>query len=336
MTVSQRTPLTVSDPLVTVIILNWNGGEEVIGCIEHVIAQSYGPIEVIVIDNASVDISEEAIRLRFPDIGLVANRTNVGFSSGMNQGIEAASGEYVLLLGQDVWIRDDFVQNAVQLLADGAQLDIGMIAARVYKLDGGRKTDELVGGAMLLRKRFRLVGDPDLSAQHYTLGPSFCCPFLSKKMLSNIKACSGHCFDDLYFAYGEDMDLMLRAQLLGWRCLFSPNLVAWHTQSGSLGGHFRLVEKPPVFRKYSLRNRYLTFIKDVPFRLIVYLVPYMVLTEIALWPYFLFKSPSTVRCLVHAYVEAIQALPEALRLRRKIQANKKVSAKYLQQFFASF
>ena len=132
------------------------------------------------------------------------------------------------------------------------------------------------------------------------------------------------------------MDLALRAQLQGWRCLFSPNLVAWHSHSGSLGGKVRLLEKPPVFRKHSLRNRYLTFIKDMPFQLIVYLAPYIVLAEIAVWPYLLFKSPSTIPCLVQAYVEAVQALPETLRLRREIQSNKKVSAKYLQQFFFGF
>jgi len=320
---------------VTTVILNWNGGEDVIGCIEHVIAQSYEPIEVVVIDNASTDNSKEAIRYRFPDIGLIENRENVGFASGMNQGMGLARGEYVLLLNQDAWVRDDFVQSAVRVMND-VPPNIGMIGARIYKLDGGQKTDRLVSGGLLLRRRFQLVGDPNRCTEHYTLSPTWCCPFLRKVMLDDIKACSDHYFDDRYFAYGEDLDLALRAQLCGWRCLFSPDLVAWHSHSGSLGGKVRIWEKPPIFRKHTLRNRYSTIIKDLPFQLIMYLAPFIALTEIAIWPFFLFKSPSTIPCLIQAYAETVQALPETLRLRRKVQASRQVSARYLQQFFLGF
>lgn len=321
-----------NNPLVTVVVLNWNGGAEIIGCIEHIKAQTYDSIEIIVIDNGSTDKSSDVISRRFADITLVKNDRNIGYSSGMNQGIALARGEYVLLPGQDAWIDTTFIQNAVQLMVNSKH-NIGMIGSRVNRLRDGQKTDEPLGGGMLLRKFFRLAGDPDFSTQHYNLGPSFCCPFLSMKMLSEVKACSGHYFDDRYFAYGEDMDLMIRSQLLGWRSLFSPKLIVWHSQSGSLKGKVRLVDKPPVFRKYSLRNRYLTLIKDAPFRLILLLAPYIVLTEIAMWPYFLFKSPRTLLCLIAAYIETIHDLPETLQLRRRIQTSRKVSIKYLRQLF---
>ena len=325
----------MDEPLVTVIILNWNGGEEVIGCIEHVMAQSYGPIETVVVDNASMDNSRKDIRCRFPEIKLVENQENVGFASGMNQGIDLARGEYVLLLNQDAWIRDGFIESAVQVMSN-APPDVGMVAGKIYKLDGAQKTDQVVGGGLLLRKRFQLVGDHDLSTEHYTLSPTWCCPFLRRAMLDDVYACSGHYFDDRYFAYGEDLDLTLRAQLLGWRCSFSPDLVAWHSHSGSLGGKVRIWEKPPVFRKHTLRNRYLTIIKDLPVELILYLAPFITLTEIATWLYFLFRSPGTIVCLVQAYVETAQMLPETIHLRYKVQAAREVPARYLWQFFRGF
>jgi GT2 family glycosyltransferase len=253
----------------------------------------------------------------------------------MNQGIRLAGGDYVLLLNQDAWIREDFVSNAVRIM-EHACPDVGMAAARIFRLEGSRETDQLVGGGLVSRRRVQLVGDLDVTHEHYTMSPSFCCPFLRRAMLDDVMSCCGHYFDDRYFAHGEDLDLALRAQLRGWKCLFSPDLVAWHSHSASLGGKVRLWEKPPFYRKLSLRNRYMTIIKDVPLALIMCLAPAIVIAEFATWPYFLIKSPSTLRCLLEAYVETIRMLPGTYMLRRRIQASRRVSTKYLRQFFRGF
>jgi GT2 family glycosyltransferase len=155
-------------------------------------------------------------------------------------------------------------------------------------------------------------------------------------MLSDIKAISGHCFDDRYFAYGEDLDLTLRAQLRGWQCFFSPSLVTWHTHSGSLGGKVRLWEKPPTIRRHSLRNRYTTILKDLPFGVMLYLAPFLVISEIAAWPFFLTFSPGTIPCLVGAYLETLSQLPSTWRLRRVLQNTRVVSNRSLLQFYRGF
>ena len=322
-------------PLVSIIILNWNGGNEVIGCIGHALAQTYTSVEILVIDNASTDDSRKSIMRDYPEIQIIENEHNIGYSSGMNQGIMLAKGEYVLLLNQDAWISERYVENAVRAIL-AASDDVGMISARIYKLDGSRKSDTLIGGGMLLRKRFRLAGDPDTTTMHYTFGPSFCCPFLSKTMLEDIKKKSGHYFDDRYFAYGEDMDLVFRAQLLGWKCLYCPEVVAWHSQSGSLEGKHRLIDKPILIKRNSLRNRYHTLIKDLPIQLIPHLAPYIVLTEIAMWPYFAIKSPTTLLSLMMAYYETLKEIPVNTRLRRRIQSNMVVSSTYIKDFFSIF
>ena len=77
-------------------------------------------------------------------------------------------------------------------------------------------------------------------------------------------------------------------------------------------------------------------VKDLPIELFLNLAPFILLTEIALWPYFLFKSPTTIPCLLQAYMETIKGLSETLALRRKVQATWRVPAAYLRQFFIGF
>jgi len=327
-----KTSLARLSPLVTVLILNWNGRKEVVGCIEHVLAQTYHPIELIVIDNASTDGSSETIRLRWPDLTLIENVENLGYATGMNQGIEQARGEFVLFLNQDAWIRSDYVGNALKLMLD-LPSSVGMLAGQVYRLDNQRKTNDLVSGGTLLQKRFRLMLDPDLYSEHYTLGPVYCSPFMCKAMLDDLKGVCGHCFDDRYFAFGEDLDLTLRAHLRGWQCFFSPRLVAWHTHSGSLSGKVRLLEKPLNIRQHALRNRYTTILKDLPAGVLLYLAPFILITEIATWPYLLIFSPSTFLCLVRAWIEILSQVPSIFRYRRLIQGTKVVSNRYLLQFY---
>jgi GT2 family glycosyltransferase len=250
----------------------------------------------------------------------------------MNQGIELAKGQYVVLLNQDACLREDFVQTAVDRMKS-APSNVGSLAANVFKLEKGAKTDHQLGRGILLRKRFQVTVDPDSINEHYTFSPTWCCPFLTKAMLADVKDHSKHCFDDGYFAFGEDVDLALRAQLRGWRCLYVPGLVAWHVQSGSFGGKVRIWEKPSVFRTYSLRNRYSTIIKDLPIGLLVRIAPFLVLAELLAWPYFLIRSPSTIPCLIRAYAETIRHLPETLHARHEVQRSRRVSAAYLWQFF---
>ena len=85
--------MVVFESLVSVIVLNWNGGSEVIGCIEHVLGQTHDTIDLIIIDNGSADNSLEMIRQHFPGIKVVENGQNLGFAGAMNQGIDLAQGE---------------------------------------------------------------------------------------------------------------------------------------------------------------------------------------------------------------------------------------------------
>src|SRR5579884_261387 len=92
---------------ISIIIVSYNVWVYLKPCINSVLAQKGVSVEIIVVDNHSTDGTIEAIQKEFPTVKLVANTENKGFSAGNNQGINIATGEYVLLLNPDTEIRED-------------------------------------------------------------------------------------------------------------------------------------------------------------------------------------------------------------------------------------
>lgn len=87
--------------LISVVILNWNGGRLVEECLMSLQTQSYRPLEMIVVDNASTDGSADLIKMRFPDVKLIVNDRNLGFGGGNNLGIHVSQGRYIMILNND-------------------------------------------------------------------------------------------------------------------------------------------------------------------------------------------------------------------------------------------
>ena len=327
----------MTSPLVSTIILNWNSKQYIQDCIKDVTRQTYSNIEVIIVDNGSMDGSFEEVHSAYPNFVYIQNQTNMGFAKGMNQGILASRGNYVLPLNTDVFLAHDFVETAVRGME--AQEELGAVSNLIYRLVDGEKTDfPRYGetGGFFLRRRVQGIGNANLAEEGYVFGPPGSCPFLRREMLEDVKAASGDYYDEVYFAGGEDIDLWFRMQLRGWRCRFFPSLVAWHVGSGSVDNKERLVEKPLSYQARVLRNRYLTIIKDFPCDLLITLLPYIILGEFAMWPYFLLTSPSTLLAIISSWRGLLAALPYALRKRRLIQRSMQVSSVYLRKLFVEF
>src|SRR5258706_4923239 len=103
-----------ADPLVSVVVLSWNGGAFLFDCISSVLHQSYSRIELIVVDNGSTDGTSRQLAERLPSsVTILLNGSNLGFAKGMNVGIAASKGEYVLCLNQDVVLEDTFIERCV-------------------------------------------------------------------------------------------------------------------------------------------------------------------------------------------------------------------------------
>ncbi len=324
-------------PLVSIVLLNWNGDKHVHRCLEHVRKQTYPSIEVIVVDNGSSDESLSKIKANYPSYTYIENGTNRGFAPGMNQGIEASKGDFVIPLNQDVCMHERFVEECVSRAAEDER--IGAIGGRVYRWIGNELTDILRSGEgelSVVRKRFQ--GDCGNYSEHekWTWAPAGSFPFFRKKMLDDLRAVSGDYYDEMFVTGWEDTDLFFRMHLRGWKCLFFPKAFGWHVGSGSVGGNDKFFTKQLDYQVRILRNRYFVLAKDIPTPTLRFIAPYVLITEIGLIPMFLLRSPKSIVALTRAWKAVLDSWPELMHKRAKIIGSMSVPPTYLNQFFERF
>jgi GT2 family glycosyltransferase len=333
--------------LVSVVILNWNGGESIRDCIDHVLDQTYPDVELIVIDNGSTDGSAEGVEQAYPRAILIRNQRNLGFAGGMNRGIEYATGEFVLLLNTDAFLAPIYVEAVLCAIAERPR--VGAAGGMIYQHVDGEKTAIIDSVGHLLRKRiahdFSYRGmekgangciSPEVRESRLVYGPDGSCPILRRTMLEDVRFPSGEYFDESYFIINEDMDLWMRAHLRGWQALYVPEAVAWHVRSVSQGRQIRLVDKANFYQRHALKNRYLTILKDLPLGLLLRLFPYLVLAEMLTGMYFAIVKPRCLVNLIGAQLDVLRLMPQVLARRKYIQSRRVVSAQSLLPLFTKF
>lgn len=98
-------------PLISVIILNWNGREYLCPCVKSVMEQTYPNIEIILVDNASTGQSLEAFGPISNPLRIIVNPQNLGYGGGNNRGIQGAQGRYIFVVNSDTEIEPDCVAH---------------------------------------------------------------------------------------------------------------------------------------------------------------------------------------------------------------------------------
>jgi GT2 family glycosyltransferase len=334
MSFGEETDSMVVKELVSVVILNWNCRQYIEECLDAVMGQTYENVEVIFVDNGSTDGSVALVKEKYRSLYLLENETNLGFAAGMNTGIRLTKGEFVLPLNIDVFLRDDFIERAI---TRGMKRDqkIGMVGGKVFRYHDG-KTADLADVGKYLVKRMTMRNSKNSEHEEYVFGPNGSCPVYRRAMLEDIKLSEGQFYDEMYFAFAEDLDLHWRAQLYGWRCLYLPDMISWHVHSASVGNQVRLIDKPYVFQKMVLRNRHMNIIKNLPADLFVRYLGSLVSTEFLTVLYFLLQRPRNAGVVFAAYGETFRAFPMAIEKRRFIQKNKRVSSHYIRSLFKGF
>ncbi len=329
--------MTSDTPLVSVVILVWNGWPDVGRSVASVLRQDYAPLEIIVVDNASQDGSLARLQERYPDLRYLRNPRNLGFARGMNIGIAATRGKYVIALNQDAFLEPRFAGALVSALEEDPSLGAGSPAVKVTGVSPGPSSgEERVEIGYQLQKRMRGVAARRGADPQYVLGPSGSCPFFRRAMLEDVALGPGQYFDERYGTGGEDIDLYLRMRLRNWRCRHVPEARSEHRGSGSVGGKIRLVDKPLEYQKNVLRNRYFTILTDLPAPVIRRIFPYLIAAELAVWPYYLFKSPRTLLAVLRAWADVLRAGSYIAGKRRAVQGRIAGEGPSIMEHFVSF
>jgi len=218
-------------PLISIVILNWNGKEQLDPCIQSVKSQTYPNIEIILVDNDSTDGSAQYVKTIFPDLRLIMNRENLGYGGGNNRGIEAAKGEYIFILNNDTEIEIECVEALWKCMETDAT--IGMATPRIL-LYHRKDTIDAAGLAIypdgLSIGRGHLEPHTKYSQREEVFSGSGCASLLRGEMLHEIGL-----FDEDFFAYAEDTDLGWRARLAGWKAYYVPEAVVYHHHSKQFG-----------------------------------------------------------------------------------------------------
>jgi GT2 family glycosyltransferase len=333
--------LSLPPPLVSIVIVNWNGKRFLKGCLESVFAHGYNNIEVIFVDNGSTDGSVEFVREYFPQTVVLEIKENLGFAAGNNLGIEVARGEFIATLNNDTELADGFIEKLVEA-AEGSGQRVGMWAPKILSMEE-RDIIDSVGGLLiypdgLAKGRGRLEKDiGQYDGERDILMPSACAALYRKEMLEEIGL-----FDEDFFAYCEDTDLGLRARLSGWKAVSVPEAVIYHYYSAT-GGRYT-----PTKAYLVERNHFWVAIKNLPplnllvspfYTLWRYLVQlYGIITRSGAGGRFTeeFSSLKLLFMVLKAYGGAIWGLPKMLSKRRMIQSTRKVSAEDVRGWFKTY
>ncbi|HSB17249.1 MAG TPA: glycosyltransferase family 2 protein [Bryobacteraceae bacterium] len=253
--------------LVSVTIVTYNSGRFIRRCLESVLAQKYPNKEIIVIDNASTDGTIDILEQFEDRCQIVYNEENLGFAAAQNQAIDLSTGEWVMTLNPDVLLLAGFMQ---------ALVDAGHIHSRVGSVCGKlltmRATFDIPDRPLVdstgiyfnpmlrhLDRGSQEVDNGHFLQYEYVFGASAAAALYRRKMIEDV-AIGGEFFDPDFFVYREDADVAWRAQLLGWRCIYTPHARGYHVRK-VLPGNRRAL--PPVINMHSVKNRFLMRIKNM-------------------------------------------------------------------------
>ena len=255
------------NPLVSVIVLNYNAGELLLNCIESIKKSAYKNLEIIVVDNISTDKSQKICKEKYPDIKLIQNDENFGYCEGNNIGIREAEGDYIIILNPDTIVESNWIEA---LISAYNKFGEGLYQPKHLSLN--EKTVYMSAGNMLNIFGFgyaREKGNKDenqfneIEEIGYASGT---CLFTSSAVLKKVGL-----FDPFIFLYHDDLDLGWRASQLGIKSYYVPTSLIYHAESYSLKWNAEKFYWLERNRKYCILTHYSkqTYSKIFPTLLVV-------------------------------------------------------------------
>lgn len=262
------------EPLVYVIVVNWNGLQHLQTCLDSLSRQSYANHKVLMVDNGSTDGSPDFVSARYPQIEIIRNGRNLGFAGGNNVGMRFAleSGcEYVCLLNNDTEADGGWLERLVAF-AEGNR-DAGVLASKMlyfYSRDfinsmGTCLTRLAVGWDQYDGR----LDDEDFSTPQEAIAACGGAFFIRADALKKTGL-----FDPHYFMYMEDTDFCIRLWQRGYRVVTVPAAVVYHKFSGSSE------EGAPWKHCLLLRNRLYFMTKLYPWKAVVEFLPVVIKREL--------------------------------------------------------
>ncbi len=332
----------IKDPLVSVIVVNWNGARFLDECLSSLIRQTWQRREFLLVDNGSTDGTAGRIREwagQVPQCRAICLPSNLGFCRANNVAFEQARGEWIALLNNDAVAEPSWLEALVR--HGDVSNRIGMLGSKILFQEPAGVIDK-AGHLIFWDGQNRGRGTLEADAGQYEtaeeiLWPDACAALYHRTLLEETKG-----FDESFYAFGDDADLGMRARLLGWKAWYVPEAVVHHRHSASFGAYspqkITLVE----------RNRLLLAIKNFPLPLLLQ-NPYWTLRRFLWHGYAAFRGQgaagrfvgsqgwfSLLIAMTRAYLGAARLLPKALRSRRAIRRTRRLGDREVMELLRRF
>ncbi len=231
----------------SIIVVNRNGGSLLADCLNSVFRHTNN-FELILVDNASSDGSFETVVKLFPRIAPVKNQVNLGFAKANNLGSRASRGDWIVLLNPDTRVTDGWLESLTSCAR--TRKNVGIVTPKLLRKDG--KTIDSSGHSFDFQTALtadRGAGEHD-HGQYEELQEipscSFACALIARKVFDEVGL-----LDERMMIYYEDVDLCLRGRIAGWRVLYCPRSVVYHSRGGLTPANFTSVQRKAV--AYRLR-----------------------------------------------------------------------------------
>lgn len=312
-----------NEPLVSIVILNYNGKKYIKNCIESIKNQKYNNIELVFVDNASTDDSLVGLKQIYPEIKLIINDQNFGSAKGNNIGAKSSKGEYLFFLNIDTKLDSKCIDNLVKVYE--SDTEIGICACKELSYDG---EVEWNCGIAVDIFGYSLQGIPKkvFHASSSSL-------FIRKELFEKLNG-----FDESYFMYKDDIDLCWRAQLLGYKIIGVPTATVFHEwggvtisksgkklRSGSLEREKYILNIKK--RYYGELNTIKNILKNYSLFTLLWILPfYMFINFFEIIFFLIMGSPKAIsEVYIKSYLQVCRNLKQLFKRRKQVQKQRKIN-----------
>jgi GT2 family glycosyltransferase len=307
----------MTESLTSIIIINYNGQEHIDECLYAIYHNTNLPVEVIVVDNASIDGSINLLKSNNPGVKLITNETNKGYAQGINQGLCKASGAYFVVLNMDVIVEQNWLAPLISFLEShpeaGAATPCIMLYGQQHRINAlGQNVH--VTGLGFNRKLNYPVDTIDrepvrVSGLH---GSAFIVRTEQFRQLGGM--------NENYFLYHEDVEISLRLALAGYSIYAVPESIVRHKY---------LLHMTPQKLQWLERHRWVSILSTYRITTIFVLLPFLLFTEFLMVVYCLIRGLSFFKAKLRAIGWVLSHLSVIKGSRRKMQSVRRLADKQL-------
>jgi len=283
---------------VTISIVTYNPGDEIITCLDSLKAQTFQDFEVIIIDNASTDNSIDKVQRNYPEITILHQENNLGFGKAHNIAIRKTDSPWVLVLNQDVILEPTALEEMMKFTSNKSLASIG---PKLY-LTKDQKNIDTTG----IKKLFFFHYKERMDQQDQQVwGISGSCALYRKEALDSVAYANSEYFDEFFFMYKEDIDLAERLNKKGWKAQFASTAIGYHNRTASKS--VSRFNRPEYIKQHSYKNHLFVVIKHAT----LITLPFVFIYECLKFLFLLFTSPKTLMVLL----EVVKLSPKMLKRR---------------------